>query len=364
LPDIILMDVMMPQMDGMEVCRRLKADERTKGIPVIFISANTEIQNLIDGFAAGGVDYINKPIRREEVLVRVRNHLEIVALFEIQQQLSQAMSEKNAQIVQTQQQLVQAEKMASLGTLTAGVAHEINNPNNFVNVGSQNLRVDVGRCHQFMIDLAGDNADEAILAEFRLQFAPLYEHIDTIIGGSERIKAIVEDLRTFTQFGSFVEKTVNISECLRATVNLVREKYRKVTDFVLDLDLNTTLHCFPTQLNQVFINLIINACDAIKASQAAVTNPKEWQIGTVTITCQQHDEHIELKFKDDGCGMSEPTLGKLFEPFYTTKEIGEGSGLGLSVSWGVVEQHQGQLDVSSELGVGTCFTLLLPLGRE
>ncbi|MFT4926323.1 MAG: two-component system NtrC family sensor kinase [Phenylobacterium sp.] len=357
LPDLILLDVMMPGIDGFETCRRLKQHPQLKDIPVIFISAKTETQDVIDGFSVGGVDYIHKPIRHEEVLARVHTHLEIVALFKAQQKLTDELAEKNTALIETQQKLVQSEKMASLGTLTAGIAHEINNPNNFVHVSAQNLEVSLAQFNQFILKLAGDNADDAVISSLKLKFAPLYSHVDIIKEGTERIKLIVRDLKAFTQRDSADSNTIDISKCLQSTINLVRVKYAKVAQFITDIDSIPEWECYPAQLNQVFINLIINACDAIRAKQQQLQNTN---IGQVGIRCQHHNEITIITIKDDGCGMSETVLSQIFDPFYTTKDVGEGTGLGLSISYGIVQKHNGELTVTSQLGIGTTFTLTLP----
>ncbi len=365
LPDIILLDVMMPGIDGLETCRILKKDPLTKDIPIIFVSAKTDIQDIIDGFKVGAVDYINKPIRREEVLVRVHTHLEIVALFKAQEKLSQVLAQKNAELIETQQQLVQSEKMASLGTLTAGVAHEINNPNNFVNVSAQNLAFDVEQLNKFIVALAGDNADEVVLNSFREQFRPLYRHVSTIKEGSDRIKTIVQDLRAFSQLDSFSKKIVDVSDCLQSTVNLVKTNFLSVAMFDCEFGTDLTLLCYPAQLNQVFMNLIINACDAIRQKQQQQFQAKESEIvlGKVVISCHKTDKEMIISVKDDGCGMDEVTRNKLYEPFYTTKDVGEGSGLGLSISYGIVQKHNGKLTEETVLGEGSCFTLSLPIEK-
>lgn len=346
-PDIILLDVMMPGIDGLETCRRLKQDPKTKDIPVIFVSAKTAIEDIIDGFKVGGVDYINKPIRREEVVVRVHTHLEIVALFRQQEKLTQ--------------ELVHSEKMASLGTLTGGVAHEINNPNNFVNVSAQNLQVDLEKLNRFIVELAGDNADPSVLESFSQQFAELYHHIDTIKDGSKRIKTIVEDLRAFTQLDSDCKKQIAIADSLQSTVNLIKTQFAKAAEFITEFEPNLAIYCYPAQLNQVFMLLIVNACDAIREKQTKQNT--EDTPGTITISCKRRANTAEITVKDNGCGMTEVTQNKLFEPFYTTKEVGQGTGLGLSIAYGIVQNHEGDLTATSVLGEGSCFTLVLPLAQ-
>ena len=268
--------------------------------------------------------------------------------------------EKNHEIIATQQQLVQSEKMASLGILTAGVAHEINNPTNFVHVSAQNLEVDLSRCQQFIVDLAGDDADSEVLASFDKQFRPLHQHLATIKDGTERIKIIVQDLRSFSQLDAADKKTVDIAALLQSTVHLIQTKYLEIADFDTAFESSPELLCYPAQLNQVFMNLIVNACDAIRdKQQQQEKNATDKTRGKITIGCRLTADKVEISVKDNGCGMTEQTKNKLFEPFYTTKEVGEGTGLGLSISYGIVQQHQGELSVESELGVGSVIYLRL-----
>ncbi len=266
--------------------------------------------------------------------------------------------QKNHEIIAAQEQLVQAEKMVSLGSLTAGVAHEINNPTNFVHVSAQNLEVDLSRFEQFIYELAGDDADEEVLGSFKEQFAALYEHLTTIKDGTERIKLIVQDLRAFTQLDVLDPKTVDITDCLQSTLNLVQTQYLDVAEFITDFQEHPQLLCHPAQLNQVFMNLIVNACDAIREKQAKTHDKTP---GTVHVGCQVEGQNVVITVKDNGAGMSEETRHRLFEPFYTTKQVGEGTGLGLSISFGIVNKHNGELKVESQLGEGSVFTLSLPM---
>jgi signal transduction histidine kinase len=259
-------------------------------------------------------------------------------------------------------ELIQAEKMASLGVLAAGVAHEINNPTNFVQVSAQNLKVDLASFRRFIFALAGDNADESIINKFNAKFAPLELHLSTIEEGTDRISLIVRDLRTFTQLDAAQKKTVVLTDCLRATINLVQTKNRNTANFITEFIDEPQMLCYPAQLNQVFMNIIINACDAIG------NKLKKQQLqtrGIIRIRSQlvefEGTEQLEIAIKDNGCGIKTKVMKRLFEPFYTTKDVGEGTGLGLSISYGIVQQHGGQLLVSSQEGVGSEFKLLLPL---
>ncbi|MFT4927218.1 MAG: signal transduction histidine kinase/ligand-binding sensor domain-containing protein [Phenylobacterium sp.] len=269
--------------------------------------------------------------------------------------------EKNREILATQQQLVQSEKMASIGTLTAGVAHEINNPTNFAHVSVQSLEVDLLRFQQFLLELAGDDAGERVLDSFSVHFNRLYDHVDTIKNGTKRIQIIVQALSAFTELDISHKEMANIGDCLQSAVNLVPAKTLDTTQIVTDFTSTPPLLCYPAQLNQVFNNLIINACDAIKTQ------------GKITVGCRllsqslgnpSLSDQIEVTVKDNGCGMNETVKNKIFEPFFTTKDVGKGTGLGLSMAYGIVQQHNGQLSVESQPGEGTTFRLTLPVNTS
>ena len=268
------------------------------------------------------------------------------------------MEQKNRELIATQQQLVHAEKMASLGTLTAGVAHEINNPTHFVQMSAENLETALHSFQQFLFDLTDKDTDAAIIESFETKFKPFYNHLVTIKDGTQRIKIIVQSLRVFSQLDAAEQKTVKITDLLQATINLVQTQYQEVSEFVTDFTADPELYCYPAQLNQVFMNLIVNACDALRDRQS---QPGDHPDGQIIIGCRQNDDAIEITVKDNGSGMSDETKNKLFEPFYTTKRVGEGTGLGLSVSFGIVQKHGGELTVESELGVGSSFLLRLPV---
>jgi signal transduction histidine kinase/ligand-binding sensor domain-containing protein len=362
--DLILLDIMMPRMSGYEVCKKLRETHPVHDLPIIFLTAKNQVADLVQSFAVGANDYLRKPVAKHELLTRVETHLK---LLDINRNLEQRVAERTTE-------LVQSEKMASLGTLTAGVAHEINNPTNFVHVSAQNLRVDLARFQRFVIELAGDDTEEEVLENFRQQFKPLYEHLAIIKDGTRRIKTIVEDLHVFTQIDLADKKSVNINECLQSTLNLVKTKNRRTAQFVTDFNITPKLLCHPAQLNQVFMSLIVNACDAIRRKQLAQENDPDLPelgdqlVGKIAIKCgvlnQSPQQKIEITVTDDGCGMNEETKTKLFEPFFTTKTVGEGIGLGLSVAYRIVQKHGGTLVVDSEEGVGTVFRLTLPVLDE
>lgn len=345
--DLVLLDIMMPRMSGYEVCKKLREQYSMSELPVIFLTAKNQVADLVQSFAVGANDYLSKPVSKYELLSRVETHLR---LLDVTRTLERKVAKRS-------NELVHSEKMASLGTLTAGIAHEINNPTNFVHVSSQNLAADLQSCRRFILDLAGETADKAIVSSIEQQFNPLYEHLETISDGTERLMNIVKDLKTFTQQDIDDKNMVDVRASLQSTINLVQAQKHPVAQFIKHFKTIPEISCYPAQLNQVFMNLLVNACDAIeKRIREGDRTP-----GIIEVGCNLGDKCIEITFKDNGCGMSKETRSKLFEPFYTTKAVGKGTGLGLSIAYGIIEKHHGRLTVESEPGQGALFIIQLPL---
>jgi signal transduction histidine kinase/DNA-binding response OmpR family regulator len=268
------------------------------------------------------------------------------------------LQEAHQALKETQKQLVLQEKMASFGTLTAGVAHELNNPTNFVHVGAANLKVDLSKLHTFIMELTEEDADKEIIDSFNIRFESLNQHIQTIVEGTVRIKTIVEDLRSFTHFQTADKKAADINYCVESTINLVKSDPKHKVEFFLDIKPLPKLTSYPARLNQVFLNIMINACDAIAERQVLAVEPF---MGKIFVSSQFKNGNLVISISDNGCGMSEQTRVQMFEPFFTTKQVGEGTGLGMAISFGIVEEHGGTIIAKSTKGVGSVVTVLLPL---
>ena len=257
-----------------------------------------------------------------------------------------------------QQQLVLHEKMASLGTLSAGIAHEINNPSNFAHAGAQVLATELERFRAFLLALAGDDADAAVLGSLNERVDALVRQSGTILEGTSRIRDLVRDLGTFARPDEGALTTTPIGPNLLATVHLVRTLYAGVAHISCALPADPPLACWPAQLNQVFMNLIVNACHAIEDQQR---RSGDLSPGRLAIGSRIDGAWLCIDFDDSGCGIDPALIDHIYEPFFTTKAAGEGTGLGLSISFGIVERHGGSLTVRSTPGQGSCFTVRLPL---
>ncbi|HVK93805.1 MAG TPA: response regulator [Noviherbaspirillum sp.] len=360
-PDLILLDVMMPGIDGLETCRRLKADESLRDIPVIFMTALAETADKIAGFAAGGVDYISKPFQIEEVLARIRTHLALRAMQLQLTEQNRELQENNRKLEELQHQLLQSEKMASIGQLAAGVAHEINNPIAFVssNLGTLRGYIDdllelIAHYERLEGALPAKTSllDEVRQARDRLEFDYLREDVQNLLhesdDGVQRVRRIVQDLKDFSHAGEAERQIFDLHPGIDSTLNIARNEIRHKAEVKKEYGDLPPVEGVPAQLNQVFLNLLMNAAQAID------------QAGTITIRTGHEKGWAWVEIADTGCGIPPEHMARIFEPFFTTKPIGKGTGLGLSLSYGIVVQHGGRIDVESKPGEGTSFKIWLP----
>jgi len=398
-PDLILLDINMPQMNGYEVCEALKADEQTREIPVIFISALGEVLDKVRAFTVGGRDYITKPFQFEEVLARIENQLTIRNLQKqlleqnVRLQQSEAREREKAQqleqalhqLKESQSQLIQSEKMSSLGQLVAGIAHEINNPANFIygNITYakgyvQNLLELLELYQKQFPDIFPDieHYVEAIDLEFLKEDLP--KILSSMQVGTDRICGLVRSLRNFSRLDEAEMKRVDLHEGIDSTLMLLENRLQakpglSAIRVMKEYGELPPVECYPGQLNQVFMNILSNAIDALKENrksevenaQETSTNPDALAPIIVIRTEVLTPDWVTIRIADNGCGMSEAVQSQLFDPFFTTKPVGEGTGLGLSISYQIItEQHHGSLQCFSQLGQGTEFAIEIPLRQS
>ncbi len=262
------------------------------------------------------------------------------------------------QLQETQQHMVLQGKMAGLGSLTAGVAHEINNPTNFVHVAAQNQKIDLAEFQEYVYALVeADDAPQVVLG-FQERFAKLEASLATMQSGTERIKTIVRDLRAFTRLEEAEKKSVRLSECLLSTLNLVRTSWLEKVEFITEFNDDPLIECWPALLNQVFMNLLVNGCQAIEEKRQTQAQSER---GKILLRLFQQEQLLVIMFEDSGVGISQEAQARIMEPFYTTKSVGVGTGLGLSIAFNIVQKHGGTLTFTSLPGEGSCFTIQLPL---
>ncbi len=420
-PDLILLDIMMPGMDGYEVCKELKADERTKDIPVIFISALSDVLDKVKAFSVGGVDYITKPFQMEEVVARVETHLTLCSLQKSLKDKNEELVSTLQQLKATQEELIQSEKMAALGQLIAGVAHEINTPLGAISSSVRNIatfwndsllqfpvffqKLSSSRQSYFLTllqKLSGQDTslstreqrqikkslvsqlqsynieNAATLANFLVgmgiyediqplvplfkdqegenllktayQFANVQTSIRNITTASERASKVVFALKTFARYDSTGNKVkAQIPEGIETVLTLYQNQLKQGVQVIKNYeDALPSILCYPDELNQVWTNLIHNALQAMDYR------------GTLTIEVKKQDGYLTVSVTDTGKGIPPEIRPKIFQPFFTTKAAGEGSGLGLDIVKKIIAKHQGKIEVESVPGQ-TTFTVSLRL---
>lgn len=345
IPDIILLDIHMSGMDGYEVCRRLKKQDAYRDIPVIFVSALSEMFNKQQAFLAGGIDYITKPFEMEEVQLRVETHLR---LRENARQLQDALDRLSRQ----EEQLVHNEKMAALGVLTAGIAHEINNPVNYI---SNSITALEHRLHALRERDAGALISPDLAGEME-------ELVQSIHTGVSMIAALMTSLHIYARTERETEEYASVTELMDAAILLLHHRCKDRITVSTYYASVPPLRCQPGKLSQVFISVLSNAIDAIESLLAVRAHAE--RRGTITVRIESGKDEIIIIVIDNGCGMSGADCSRAFDPFFTTKLSSKGTGLGLSISQSIIEEHGGSITIESVPETETSVTMRLPIKED
>jgi two-component system NtrC family sensor kinase len=344
---LVVSDWMMPEMDGPELVRRIRASARPGYVYVILLTARTQKTDVVVGMEAGADDFVTKPFDREELRVRLRAGERIV-------HLEHTLAEQNLALREAQAAVVQNEKLASLGRVAAGVAHEINNPiayvTNNVTVLRRDMLAALAALDAYRDGRAADAArleDEADLAYFHANFT---RTCDKTLEGLQRVRDIVRNLRDFARLDEAEFKEADLNAALASAAEILRHEIQH-REIRMETDFRPLppLLCHPGKMNQVFLNLLANAVQACG------------QGGRVALRTRSEAGGVVVEVQDNGCGIRPEHRPRLFEPFFTTKPVGQGTGLGLSVSFGIVRDHGGVIEVDSEVGRGSTFRVRLPL---
>jgi two-component system NtrC family sensor kinase len=358
--DMILTDINMPEMDGLTLLEKLK--ELELNVKAVVVTAYSDMENIRKAMNHDAFDFLMKPINFEDLEVTINRTLETVRhIKETQQQLQQ---------IQTQ--LVQKEKMSALGQLVAGVAHEINNPINFV-VGNLTHAQEYIHSMLHLLELyqqhypepAPEIAQEIEAIELDYLMEDLPQLVSSMKVGIDRMHQLSIALRSFSRSDTSKKLPVDLHEGLESTLLILRHRLKgsgthPAINVVKDYGDLPLVSCYPAPLNQVFMNLLANAIDAIDESvhQGIVIQPPTIKISTRMI----EENRVEIRIVDNGQGMSETVKNNLFQPMFTTKPVGKGTGLGLSICNQIIcEKHQGSLTYHSEVGEGTEFIIQIPV---
>ena len=361
---LVIADVVMPGRNGIELLREITA--RYPDTMVVMVSGIARTQRVLDAVRLGAYDYLLKPCDLDVLSMTVERALERRALLRAARYYKIDLERRNeelrrskAELESLQAQIIQSEKMASLGQLAAGVAHELNNPAGFL-YGNMEMLGDLARGLERLlrfyetVPLGGEEAARVGAIKVEIGYETTLEDLRSIIedcrDGAERIRDVVQNLRTFSRLDEAEFKKVDIHEGIDSTLRLLTRFYGDGrVRLSRDYGELPPVDCYAGQLNQVWLNLLVNAAYAVRDG------------GEVRITTRSEGERVVVRVSDTGRGIAPEHLTRIFDPFFTTKPVGEGTGLGLSVTYSIVERHVGEITVESEQGRGTTFTVTLPV---
>jgi two-component system NtrC family sensor kinase len=375
--DCVLVDLIMPGMDGIEVCRRINQTRQFHVDPVgiIMLTSQEGRDDMMRGIAAGADDFVGKSSDTAVLKARIqallrrkffeREHRRVVEALkskeleairaraekesaEVRARLAgeltvanQELENANRKLKAAQMHLVQSEKMASLGQLVAGIAHEINNPLTFV------------VNHLYTVENSLANTAREISASVseatRVKFQKARTRLEEMREGVDRVKDLVSNLRTFSRLDEGEVKTIDIHENIDSVLRLLSYKLQGRIELERQYGAVPLVDCYAGQLNQVVMNLIANAIDAIEDR------------GKIVISTRAHNGQVMVSVRDTGSGIPEAIQNRIFDPFFTTKPVGRGTGLGLAISYQIVQAHGGAIEVRSRAGHGAEFTVCIPL---
>lgn len=321
-PDLILLDIMMPGIDGYEVCRRLKEMGKNIEIPIIFITAKDDACDETRGFNLGAVDYITKPFNPDIVKARVKTHIE---LKRHRDHLNEIVKERTSQ-------LIHSDRLATLGTISAAVAHEIKNPLFFIS----------GNAELVQQYVSTGKYDKAI------------EKIQKILEGTRRIGRLIDYLKGYSHNKESDKLIYRVCDVVNDSFDLIgyRLKQSRVAVKCPPIPTDMTIRCDLQKISQVLVNLIGNAIDALVDSE-----------GTVDIEVERKNGDILIRVRDSGPGIEQEKADCIFEPFITSKSKEQGTGLGLFIARHLVEEHNGRISITKNDGSGAEFTIAFPEGK-
>ncbi len=364
---LVITDVIMPGLSGVELLRKII--ELYPYTAVIMASGVNNSQRALDALRIGAFDYLMKPCDLFVLEVTVERALERRTLLLDARQYKLDLEKRNnelasgkSELERLQEQIIHSEKMASLGQLAAGVAHELNNPVGFIYGNLDILNQTISGLTQLLDYYNSQALPEAVTLgaasikkqiDYEASLADLSSIIDDCRDGAQRIRDIVQNLRTFSRLDEAEFAKTDVHEGIDSTIRLLSGYYGagNIT-LIRDYGELPPVDAFSGQLNQVWMNLLVNAAQAVSQKGGEVR---------ITSRVLEEDESVTVTIRDTGCGIPNEHLNRIFDPFYTTKPVGEGTGLGLSISFGIVERHGGTIRVETRVDEGTTFTVTLPI---
>ena len=351
LPDIILLDIMMPEMNGYQVTAKLKSDPRTQHIPIVLVTALNGVEDKVEGLEVGADDFLSKPLERTELTARVNSLLKVKAYHDhmrsYQKKLETEVDRRTEKLAteltrrkEAEAQLIQAQKMEAIGTLAGGIAHDFNNI----------LASIMGYTELALLDIEKESQ--------------IHEYLQAVMVAGNRAKDLVRQILTFSRQTEIQLQPLQMGFVLSEVFKLLRASLPSTVEVRLQTNSEATVMGDVTQIHQLVMNLCSNAAGAMEQAGGTLTVA----LDDVRIDAPQPQgpsnlpvgSYVMLTVSDTGHGMSPDIMGRIFDPFYTTKEEGKGTGIGLSAVHGIVKSHNGDITVESKPGKGSTFCVYLP----
>ena len=339
-PDVILSDINMPEMDGITLLKHVK--ERADAPPVVLITAHGSEDLAIDALRAGAYDYIHKPFEIEALRATIRNAAEARRLVRENRFYYERLEQTLVELRDSQAALVQSEKMGSMAALVAGVSHEVHTPLGVIASSADTMERAAQRLRQGSPDPELLSRTTEVLSTAAAQLK----------AACDRVRAIIANLRNFVQLDRADILRADIHDSLESTLRLLQHELSGRVEVKKEYGTLPQIECFPRELNQLFMNLFLNATEAIERSDRP---------GLIVIRTRPAGSEVIVEVQDNGCGIPKDKLSKVFDPAFTTKSVRVGIGLGLAISYRIVQAHEGHIEIESELGRGTIVRLRLPV---
>ncbi len=360
---LAVLDWIMPGLSGVDLCRKIRAEERFRGLYLLLLTGRADKRDLAVGLDSGADDYLVKPFDPLELSSRLRAGCRVVEsgllLKEKNRELGRYAKEMEALAQERAQMLVHADRLAALGALTAGVAHEINNPAAFISGNAQTMERCWTLIQQGLSQLREVQSDSREKIDFVLAEFP--NMVRGLRQGVRRISEIVDGLKTYARVSKTAREPLSLRECLDQALMLCNNRLKYLARVVKRYDDDLPWVKGDAQkLEQVIVNLLVNAADAIDERVA----PDGHGQGELAVTLWRDGEWVAIAVEDNGVGIPENRINDIWRPFYTTKEIGKGTGLGLAISQGIVQDHDGEIIAENRPGGGARFVVRLPAREE
>jgi two-component system NtrC family sensor kinase len=344
-PHVVISDINMPQMDGITLLKEM--GRLDVPAPVILITAHGSEAVAAQGLRAGAYDYLAKPFEVDDLRKAVRNAAEKQRLLESNRRYLADLERTLIELKNSQTERIQAEKMAALGRLVAGVAHEVNSP-----LGALSSAIDTfGRAYVRIAELlASDGPAGSAVAEKAASLkSTLEQTLQVAQSACQRMDSLVRTMRRFANLDHAPLRRADIRDCIESTLALLNHELRGEIRVVKDFGSVAGIECYPLELNQLFTCLLMNSIEAISGA------------GDIRIRTWETEDRLMVRVADSGRGIASEHIGKVFDPGFTTKGVGVGTGLGLPTCQKIVEKHLGTIEIESQPGVGTVVTVGLPL---